>query len=74
MEDLIMLETNYNYIIYKFEDGIGTITLNRPNQLNALQYPLIMEIIVLASMHGIDIEDAVKSQINFLETLYGSLK
>ena len=44
-EGLIIAEKKYEYIIYKFEDGIGTITLNRPNQLNALQYPLIMEIV-----------------------------
>ncbi len=41
----IISEKNYNDIIYKFENGIGTITLNRPKQLNALQYPLIMEIV-----------------------------
>jgi enoyl-CoA hydratase/carnithine racemase len=38
-------EKNYKYIIYHEENGIGTITLNRPNKLNALQYPLLMEIV-----------------------------
>lgn len=41
----IILNKKYEYIVYKFDNGVGTITLNRPNQLNALQYPLIMEII-----------------------------
>ncbi|MFX1298076.1 MAG: enoyl-CoA hydratase/isomerase family protein [Promethearchaeota archaeon] len=40
-----MSEKKYEYIIYKLENGIGTITLNRPEQLNALKYPLIMEIV-----------------------------
>ncbi|MFX0139165.1 MAG: enoyl-CoA hydratase/isomerase family protein [Candidatus Hodarchaeota archaeon] len=40
-----MSEKKYEYIIYNLENGIGTITLNRPNQLNALKYQLIMEIV-----------------------------
>ncbi len=48
----IISEKNYNDIIYKFENGIGTITLNRPKQLNALQYPLIMEIVDVLETSG----------------------
>ena len=35
----------YQYISYRLEQGVGIITLNRPDQHNALQYPMIMEII-----------------------------
>jgi 2-(1,2-epoxy-1,2-dihydrophenyl)acetyl-CoA isomerase len=38
-------EKIFKYIFFKIEDGIGTITLNRPEKLNALQYPLLMEIV-----------------------------
>ncbi len=40
-----MSETRYKNIICNVENNIGTITLNRPDKLNALQYPLLMEII-----------------------------
>lgn len=39
------MEKNFQNILYKIEKGICTITLNRPEKLNALQYPLLMEII-----------------------------
>ena len=35
----------FDNVIFKIEEGIGTITLNRPKRLNALNYPLLMEII-----------------------------
>ncbi|MHA2120237.1 MAG: enoyl-CoA hydratase/isomerase family protein [Promethearchaeota archaeon] len=38
-------DKNYKDIIYHEENGIGTITLNRPNKLNALHYPLLMDIV-----------------------------
>ena len=38
-------EKEYEYIIYKEEKGIGTIILNRKSKLNALNYPLLMEIV-----------------------------
>ena len=40
-----MAEKKYDYILYHLHDGIGVITLNRPEKHNALQYPMIMEII-----------------------------
>ena len=40
-----LFKSNFKDIIYTFENGIGTITLNRPDKLNALQYPLLTEII-----------------------------
>ncbi len=40
-----MAEKNYHYILYHSHNGIGVITLNRPEKHNALQYPMIMEII-----------------------------
>ena len=41
---LIISEKEYKYIIYSLESGVCTITLNRADQLNALRYPLLMEI------------------------------
>lgn len=38
---------NFKYIIFKIEENLGKITLNRPKQLNALNYPLLMEIITV---------------------------
>ena len=40
-----MAEKTYHFISYHFQQGIGVITLNRPDQHNALQYPMIMEIV-----------------------------
>ena len=40
-----MAEKKYDYILYHLHDGIGVITLNRPEKHNAIQYPMIMEII-----------------------------
>lgn len=36
---------NFKYIIYKKEDSVAEIYLNRPKKLNALKYPLLMEIV-----------------------------
>jgi len=40
-----ILSTNFEYIVYEFKNGIGTIIINRPAKFNALHYPLLMEII-----------------------------
>ena len=40
-----MSKGKYKYIIFELENKIGTITLNRPEKLNALKYPLQMEIV-----------------------------
>jgi enoyl-CoA hydratase/carnithine racemase len=40
-----MPEKKFKDIIYSIESGVCTITLNRPDQLNALRYPLLMEIL-----------------------------
>lgn len=38
-------EKNYKDIIFRTEAGVCTITLNRPNKLNAIRYLTIMEIL-----------------------------
>jgi len=40
-----MVQKDFKHIIFKIEDNIGKITLNRPKRLNALNYPLLLEII-----------------------------
>lgn len=46
---------NYKYISIGFDNGIKNILLNRPKRLNALNYPLIMEIINV-------LEDSIKDK------------
>jgi enoyl-CoA hydratase/carnithine racemase len=38
-------------VIFKIEEGICSIVLNRPKRLNALNYPLLMEIIDILEKH-----------------------
>jgi 2-(1,2-epoxy-1,2-dihydrophenyl)acetyl-CoA isomerase len=42
---MVILQKDYEKIIFKIESNIGKITLNRPKRLNALNYPLLMEVI-----------------------------
>ena len=44
---LIILQKDFEFIIFKIEKNIGIITLNRPKRLNALNYPLLLEIITV---------------------------
>lgn len=39
------MDNSFTNILFNIEEGIGTIILNRPNRLNALNYPLIGEVI-----------------------------
>ena len=45
----------YKYILREFNEGIEKIVINRPKKLNALKYPLIMEIIDV-------LEDSMKNR------------
>jgi 2-(1,2-epoxy-1,2-dihydrophenyl)acetyl-CoA isomerase len=42
---MMILQKEFKNIIFKIESNIGIITLNRPKRLNALNFPLLMEII-----------------------------
>lgn len=50
-----MRETQYKYILTEFNEGVKKIIINRPEKLNALKYPLIMEIVEL-------LEDSMKNR------------
>ena len=43
----MIIQKNFEYIFFKIENNIGRITLNRPKRLNALNYPLLLEIIAV---------------------------
>jgi 2-(1,2-epoxy-1,2-dihydrophenyl)acetyl-CoA isomerase len=47
-----MIQKDFKHIIFKIEDNIGVITLNRPKRLNALNYPLLMEIIDILELNS----------------------
>lgn len=50
-----------NTILYAVEDGIATITLNRPQQMNSLTYEMALELV--AAFDRTDADDAVKAVI-----------
>ncbi|NVM16401.1 MAG: enoyl-CoA hydratase/isomerase family protein [Candidatus Lokiarchaeota archaeon] len=41
----MIIQTDFDNIYFKIENSIGKITLNRPKRLNALNYPMLLEII-----------------------------
>lgn len=43
----MIIQKNFENILFKIENRVGKITLNRPNRLNALNYPLLLEIITV---------------------------
>jgi len=43
----MMIQKNFKHIFFKIEKNVGRITLNRPKRLNALNYPLLLEIITV---------------------------
>ena len=43
----MIIQKDFENIIFKIENSIGKITLNRPKRLNALNYPLLLEIITV---------------------------
>jgi enoyl-CoA hydratase/carnithine racemase len=47
-----MVQKDFEYIIFNIEDNVGVITLNRPKRLNALNYPLLMEIIDILELNS----------------------
>ncbi|MBA7586304.1 hypothetical protein ES708_28301 [subsurface metagenome] len=47
-----MDQKDFKHVIFKIEDNIGVITLNRPKRLNALNYPLLMEIIDILELNS----------------------
>ena len=42
-----MIQKDFKHIFFKLENNVGRITLNRPKRLNALNYPLLLEIIAV---------------------------
>jgi enoyl-CoA hydratase/carnithine racemase len=51
--------TTYQTILVEKSDGIETITLNRPDRLNALNGPMLMDL--LAALDDADADDGVKA-------------
>ena len=56
-----MAEPTFETILYSVEDGIATITLNRPDKLNAFTGQMMAEMI--AAFDRTDADDAVKAVI-----------
>ena len=52
---------SYETIKYEVADNIATITLNRPEKLNAFTYPMLWE--VLRALDEVDADDAVRAVI-----------
>ena len=56
-----MTPSDFETILYSVEDGIATVTLNRPDKLNAFTTRMMMELI--AAFDETDRDDAVKAVI-----------
>jgi enoyl-CoA hydratase/carnithine racemase len=56
-----MTQSEFETILYSVEDGIATITLNRPDKLNAFTTRMMVELI--AAFDVTDADDAVKAVI-----------
>jgi enoyl-CoA hydratase len=52
------MNKNYEYITVSVEDGIGSVELNRPKVLNAINRPMVSEI--LSAFEGFDSDNEVK--------------
>lgn len=50
-----------DHLLYSVEDGIATITLNRPDKMNAVTYPMLLDL--LAMFDRTDADDEVKAVI-----------
>jgi enoyl-CoA hydratase/carnithine racemase len=50
-----------DHLLYSVDDGIATIALNRPEKLNAVTYPMLMDL--MAAFDRTDADDAVKAVI-----------
>src|SRR5437660_8156307 len=51
----------YEYILSERLDGVGLITLNRPEKLNALSFPLMQE--VEEALTGCEADDDIKAVV-----------
>jgi 2-(1,2-epoxy-1,2-dihydrophenyl)acetyl-CoA isomerase len=51
----------YEYILSEHDDGVALITLNRPDKLNALSFPLMEELD--DALSGYEADDAVKAVV-----------
>ena len=56
-----MTPSEFETILYSVEDGVATITLNRPDKLNAFTTRMMMEL--MAAFDATDADDAVKAVI-----------
>ncbi|WP_269618097.1 enoyl-CoA hydratase-related protein [Zhongshania sp. BJYM1] len=52
---------NFQYLLYKLKDGITTITVNRPDKLNAFTPGMADDLI--AVLDHIDADDKVKAVV-----------
>lgn len=56
-----MTPSEFETLLYSVEDGVATITLNRPDKLNAFTTRMMMEL--MAAFDATDADDAVKAVI-----------